>query len=185
MKLVHKLLMSTGLVVMLFITGCAENYPMYAESQRGISQDNQALAAQYFASQSGRDALVMQALSEKGDSSSLVLYSVLQGQQNAQVASAFRSKGLVAPTTGMDVFKATMENTVPTVVKWGFGYLLGSELIDALSTSTYNVGGDFTSFDNNLSAGGDLSGINTTLDMSSTIGLETEPFNINEALLIE
>lgn len=195
MKLISKVILGISIIVLL--GACAtEHYDEYARQQRGIAADNQRIAQQFFAGQAARDALVLQGLGQKGDGSAMVLYSIMQGQQSMAVANAFRGQGLVAPTTNADIWKTAMGNTVPTIARWGFGYLLGSDLIEGLAAAgtTYNVGRDYTNMNTTLGAGGDISGVGTyfnnypATDSFNPItdayktGLDTEPVDLNPAI---
>lgn len=164
-------------VMLLVLTGCAEHYGEYLTAAKQSDADNKAMVGQYFASQAARDSVV---LTKMSDPTSLVLYSMLQGQRDAALISAFKGSAIQAPTTSMDVWKVFWGNTMPTVARWGFGYLVASDLIDALGAGM-TVGGDYTSMNSNFNAGGDMSGVSNpfTIDYSTSTGMDSLPFDPN------
>ena len=137
----------------LVLVGCADHYPEYAQHQAEVDNDNKAMLAAYFASQNTRDSVMFSSLNGKLDPTAAVLYSFMANQQNAAIVASFRSKGLVAPTTSMDVWNTFMGKTFPTVAKWGFSYLIAGDLFDALGAGM-SVGGDYVSQTNRVDTGG-------------------------------
>ncbi len=104
----------------------------------------------YFASQAARDSVV---LTKMTDPTSLVLYSMLQGQRDAALVAQFKGSAIKAPKTGMDLWDTALGNTIPTAIRWGAGYLIAGDLLDALGAGM-SVGGDYVSQTNNVDTGG-------------------------------
>ena len=139
-----------ALIVMLVITGCADHYPQYMEQAQKTDTANAQLVGTYFASQAARDSVV---LTKMADPTALVLYSMLQGQRDAQLVAQFKGSAIKAPKTGMDLWDTALGNTIPTLIRWGAGYLIAGDLLDALGAGM-SVGGDYVSQTNNVDTGG-------------------------------
>ncbi len=142
----------------LFLLGCATHTTEVLEHNKRIEDDKRALVAQYFATQGPIQIAAAQAMSENGETTALVLYAQLAGQQNAAVLEAFKGVAMSLPTNGYDVWNTFMGKTLPTVARWGFGYMLGSDLVEALAAggAVYNVGGDYTNNAPTLNGNGNL-----------------------------
>lgn len=176
-----------GVVGLLLLAGCADHYPKYAEEQRGIAQDNKALFAQVMAARATRDAMVLPAMASNGgtDKSSMMLYSIIQSDREAALANAFKTDGLEAPTTSMDVGKAFVGNFLPTLVKAGAGVIIAHDMFGALGGGggEYNVGGDFTSTNMNVNTSTQGDVVNDILlDQSVTTGIPVEPMDIQSII---
>ena len=138
-------------VMLLILTGCADHTAAWMKNQGKINTDNKAVLAAYFGAQASRDSII---LTKVTDPTALAMYSMMQGQRDAQVASVFKFEGMERPTNGWDVGKVFFGKTLETAVKFGFGYLIASDLITALGAGT-TIGGDYVTMNNN-SGGGDL-----------------------------
>ncbi len=146
-----KLITGLLLIAALVLAGCAtDHYPKYMEQAQKTDTANAALVGTYFNAQAARDAVVLTSLK---DPTSLVLYGMLQGQRDAALVAQFKGSAIKAPTTGMDLWNTALGNTIPTVIRWGAGYLIAGDLLDALGAGM-NVGGDFVSQTNNVDTGG-------------------------------
>ena len=158
------------------LTGCADHTATWMAKQEQVNQDNKAILSAYFSSQSTRDAAIIQKIN---DPTALAMYSMIQGQRDSQVVTAFKTKNIPRPTNGWDVGKVFVGSTIPTFVKWGFGYLIADDLINGLTaagTATYDVGGDYINMDANLNAGDDIF---TKFNIDNSTGLEVEPLDLN------
>jgi hypothetical protein len=159
-------------IMALTLIGCAD-YQHYAEGQSNVMKENKALVASYFGASAARDGLVMSTMKE--DSSAAVLYAVLQGQRDAQVINSFKGGDLKAPTTGMDVANTFFGETLGTVARWGFGYLIAGDLIDALGAGV-TVGGDYINTTNTVDTGGGTNWNDwdyTTYDAGDDVNIES------------
>jgi len=167
-------------VIILTLSGCADHTAAWMERQGQINNDNKAVLSAYFSQQAARDSII---LSKVDDPTALAMYSMMQGQRDAQVAGLFRVENIERPTNGWDVGKVFVGSTVPTLIKWGFGYLAADSLISALAVPTYNVGGDYTNMNADLNATGDMSDIDLNFDTSVNTGVETVPLDFNPLLV--
>lgn len=152
----------------VMLTGCATHTTEVLQQNKETELANKAMVAQYFTAQNSIQTATANAMANKGETTALVLYGQLVGQQNAAVIKAFKMEPMALPTNGYDVWNTFMDKTVPTAVRWGFGFLLGKELIEGLAAASTvnNVAGDYIPTTQNLSAGGDLNN-NLTLDNST------------------
>lgn len=133
--------------VALVLTGCADHYPAYMAQAQKTDEANKGLVTQYFAAQSARDSVIMTSMAQKSDPTAMILYGFLQAERDAKLVNAMKGSTIKAPKTGMDIADTFVGNTVPTLIRWGAGYLMADSLIDAIGKGV-TVGGDYVSVSN-------------------------------------
>ncbi len=122
------------------LVGCAGDYKEYAHSIERTNTSNAALGASYFENQSKIMKEVANNL--KGNETALVLFAIMSQQNNNEIAKTFKAERPVKPTTGNDVLNTVAGTTVPTLIQWGAGAFLGSEIVKGLSKTTIKMEGD-------------------------------------------
>ncbi|MCK5019167.1 MAG: hypothetical protein KAS32_19050 [Candidatus Peribacteraceae bacterium] len=147
-------------VFLIFVlTGCSATTE-FSSYSTSINKSNETLgkvATAYFDKKAIDNAAVVQALSQgNGNETAIVLYTILSQQNDVKVLPMFQPQYVVKPTTGADVAKAVMTDTVPSLAKLGAGVYLGGKVIDGLSTAGTVLGAGATMINQN--AGGDING---------------------------
>lgn len=122
------------------IVGCAGDYKEYAHSIERTNTSNAALGASYFENQSKLMKEVANNL--KDNETALVLFAIMSQQNSGEIAKTFKAERPVKPTTGNDVLNTVAGTTVPTLIQWGAGAFLGSEIVKGLSKTTIKMEGD-------------------------------------------
>ena len=122
------------------LVGCAGDYREYATSIERSNTVNSALGASYFENQSKIMKEVANNL--KGNETALVLFAIMSQQNNNEIAKTFKAERPVKPTTGNDVLNTVAGTTVPTLIQWGAGAFIGSEIVKGLSKTKIKMEGD-------------------------------------------
>lgn len=145
-------------VMALVLAGCADHYPAYLQQAQKTDETNKAMVASYFGAQSARDAAIFSSM--KDNPTALVMYGFMQGDRDAKLVNSMKGSVIERPKNGWDIADTFWGNTMPTLIRWGAGYLIAGDLLDALGAGV-TVGGDYVNYNN--TAGGDL---NTTFSYS-------------------
>jgi hypothetical protein len=117
----------------MFLPGCKGNYVNYKDGMKSTNQANALIGTSYFETKAKRDVIVMEKLGAAENDVAMVLYAQQASQTDAKVAAMFKAQSLAVPTTGYDIANTFFGSTLNTLAKFGFGYLLGSEIVDGLT----------------------------------------------------
>lgn len=165
------------LLSLVILSGCAgADFSNYASS---IDESNQAakhMLTAYFDKRAADNAAVIKTLTSGSPEQSsngqmaVVLYTILSQQQDEKIMQQFVPKYIDKPVTNGDIGMAVANNTIPTMVRWGAGAWLGSEIVNGLSGTTLVSGSTMLN-------GSTVSGtpINSPIDMSTNIPVESVP----------
>lgn len=124
------------LVCILSLSGCAgkdENYNAWLTAAQKTHTDGKEQVIKYLEKGQAVDTEVLKGLAAKGNDTAIVLYGLITKDRDAAILNEFKVEVPKAPTTQNDVLNTVAKETVPTLTRWGFGYLGVKELSGVLA----------------------------------------------------
>lgn len=141
------------MVACVCLTGCAgldENYDKYSETHGKTVVKNQEVLGAYFEKTAATNQIVLSKLSSENNESAMLLYAILSNKNDQEILMTMKMSAPVAPKTQNDVLNTLVASTIPTIAKWGFGYLVADSLFENLAgvggTAVTATGGSTVSY---------------------------------------
>lgn len=136
------------ILLVSFLSGCAgADWGDYTQSVDTTNARSASMITAYLEKRAQNDQTIMASMLSGGtpetraaNQMAVMMYGMLQNQQDRELLSTYAPKYVSKPTTNADIGMAVTTNLLPTIVKWGVGAYLGNELINGLQTTSTVVG---------------------------------------------
>jgi len=168
------------LLLPLILIGCGGgDYGQYASNMALSNNGRATMAVSYFEQDAKSTSEILKSL--KGNEAAIALLMVIKKDKDAKIIELLAQRDLKAPTTTNDIWMSVANNTIPTVVKWGAGFLMTKEVVSGFETAQAASGIHITGNDNAVTTGSgsiDKSMISEVVSGVETVHADVSPDGI-------